>query len=106
MIAIPLAVAPGQFDLIVVLEDENLERIRDHDPAEQDVLRLPDVWRRQRVRRIQIGYLTPDEMREGMERLESDRNPVRLLQMVFARWKFRPEKGDNDMPYARLGGVS
>lgn len=55
MITIPLQVNPAQYDLFIILEDENIERIKKYDPAEVVGKNLPP----QRGRATIYNGLTP-----------------------------------------------
>ena len=93
MLMIPLNCSNGDFDLIVVLEDENIARMKQHDPAE--ILWKQFPFSTLRPKTIQIAYATPDEARKISELAQSG-NIAEVVKLVASGWKFRPEAGDHD----------
>ncbi len=99
MITIPIQQNATEYDLWVVLGDENLTRIREYDPAEIVTAKLGMPWRGLRLRNVMICYANTEEI----ERLVSA--PTRaavllLIKEVLSRgFKFRPERGDHDGDY-------
>lgn len=83
----------GRVDLLVVLEDDNIERIKQYDPAEVKWSDLPYWAVRPGV--IGIGYATADEVRRIHEFAEAGK-PEEAIKLVSRGWKFRPERGDHD----------
>ncbi len=94
MIMIPLAWPDGSFDLIVVLEDENLERMREYDPAE---IKWRDLGKfsQYRPKTIQIGYGTSEDVKKISE-LSQQGKVAEAIKLVSRGWKYRPEAGDHD----------
>ncbi len=98
MITIPLQISKTQYDLFVILECENIQRIQAYDPAEVALEKLPSVWRKMTPRCIQICYAAEVELKRVM----SATNVVEVVEQlkVLARgWQFKPERGDSDAPY-------
>lgn len=86
--------------LLVILEDDNMERLKEHDPGEVPVSKLPEPWCRLKLDWIQLVYASPDEVRTLMS-LARDEVPAYVKRTLYRGWKFRPEKGDNDSGFQR-----
>lgn len=101
MMTIPLQVNSVEYDLVIVLEDENIERLKGYDPGEVDISKL-GPFSNLRVRRIQITYANPEEVK--LIGLCNTRGQLAgILNNLSRGWKFRPELGDNDMAYQSPG---
>lgn len=86
----------GFCDVIIVLGPENIERIQEKDPVELKF----DEWGI-KPRTIGISYATDAEMMQ-MEQLARQGKTQEAVKMAISGWKFRPEKGDHDLPPERL----
>lgn len=94
MTIIPAQSGAKTYQLFVVLEDENLERIKQHDAAQVrpnlgniwDALTLTDVW---------LCYISKEEQPEFRQLIE-ERNFAAVIKLLMAGWKHRPELGDSD----------
>lgn len=94
MLLIPLHWPNGKFDLVVVLEEENLDRMKEADPAE--------------IRWEQLGAFAaykPSVVRicygdaatcQGICKLMERGKVMEAVELVSHNWKFRPEAGDHD----------
>lgn len=101
MMTIPLQVNSGEYDLVIILEDENIERLKGYDPGEVDISKL-GPFSNLRVRRIQIAYANPEEVK--LIGLCNTRGQLaETLNNLSRGWKFRPELGDSDMAYQSPG---
>ena len=56
MVLVPFQVEPGQYSVFVILQDDNLERIKTYDPAEITLNKMPDPWISMKLKDILIGY--------------------------------------------------
>lgn len=98
MMTVPLQVDSANYDLFIILEDENLERLKKHDPAEIVRKNLGAHWLHLRIRNVLILYATADETR----RLSECANKpaiVDMLKQLSRGWAHRPDQGDHDGPY-------
>lgn len=95
---IPLTISIHEFDLWVILEAENIERMRAYDPAEVILDKLPEPWNSMRVRNIQLCYATPLDMAEVTKRLQAG-EIQHALKFLSRGFRFRPDAGDHDAPY-------
>lgn len=98
MLAIPLQCDPLSYDLFIVLEDENIERIKAYDPGEMITSNLADVWQKLKVRNIILLYATTEEAQRigGAASLE---DVIAQLKNLSRGFKYRPDKGDSNAPY-------
>jgi hypothetical protein len=64
MIVIPLQLGPSTFDLAVILEQENIDRIMAYDPGEVMLEKLGTPWRHMRCRTIMVMFATQEELHE------------------------------------------
>jgi hypothetical protein len=101
MIILPFAVGPGMCSIFVLLGDENIERIKEYDPAEVTLNKLPEPWVHMKVKDVVIGYATDAESLELVSCRDSE-SRQEALKRLMRGWKFRPDKGDNDDPYKRV----
>ena len=84
----------GKLKLLVVLEDENIERIKEHDCAEVIWSQL-GLYANTRPESITIGYANPSEMKRIYAYAESG-EIGEALKLVTGGFKYRPEVGDHD----------
>lgn len=106
MILLTAAVTKSnQINLVIVLGDDNLERIKQYDPVEVIWHELP--WRvsSRFPHTIAVAYATREEL-ELIERLAKDGKQEEALQLVTRGWRFRPELGDHDFGPVALGKPS
>jgi len=98
MITVPLQLNPSEYDLFIVLEDDNLSRIvKDRDPAE---IRSSAMGRfaRLKIRNINIVYANPEEAKL-LPTCCTVGEFAKFLMNLGRGWKFRPEMGDSDEAY-------
>ena len=76
-----------EFTLFVLLEDENIDRIKEHDPAEVTVQKLGGKWADLKVRDICITYLAPGEAQKFMDLCKVNR-----VQEALRKWPLLKEK--------------
>jgi hypothetical protein len=84
----------GKLKLLVVLQDENVERIKQHDCAEVIWAHLGQ-YQNMRPESITIGYASPDEMQQIVKWAEAG-EIVECIKLVTGGFKYRPEAGDHD----------
>ena len=98
MVTLPLQVSMTHYDLFLILEDDNLERIKAYDPAEVALRRLPPAWHKLTVRNIQLCYATAEELKLLMGATNIV-EVVKRLKVLSRGWQFKPEQGDSDASY-------
>jgi len=96
MLLLPIPLPSGKLNLLIVLEDANLERIKQHDCAEvnwrdlrEHALRAPD--------KIGVGYVNPEE-RERLYKMAKKGDMAGCLRLVTGGFQHRPEEGDGALP--------
>lgn len=84
----------GKLRLLVVLEEDNIERIKEHDCAEVIWSQL-GPYASMRPETIAIGYASAAEMKE-ISQWATQGETEKALKLVTGGFKFRPEMGDHD----------
>jgi hypothetical protein len=94
----------GDVDLVVVLADENIERIKRYDPAQIPWAQLPKEISMRRPHTIGVAYATADELKviERMSASDPDWKEKALV-MLSRGFEFRPDLGDHDFGPVVLG---
>ena len=103
MIAIPFLVDESSYNVFLVLEEANVERIRAYDPAQFDFSKLPQEWQAKRVNLVLIGYATNEEL-ATLHGVISREGLGAALQLLSRGFQYRPEAGDNDENYGEVKG--
>jgi len=83
----------GKVKLLVILEEENIERIKEHDCAEV-------IWSQlgpnpPYPESITIGYASAEELKK-IQRWAQEGNIAEAIKLVTGGFKYRPECGDHD----------
>lgn len=101
MLLLPmLAPEPGYMNVVVVLDEEGLMRVRQHDPGELDLRKLPAEWQGLKIKTVSIAY----EDRLGQQKVLELMRAGKLreaMQHLFRGFKVQP--GDDDAPYLNIG---
>lgn len=100
MQAIPLRVSDTEFDLFVILEDFNIERIRAYDPAEV-VKAYMGNYASLQIRNIVIAYATDADL-ASVHQLIRNGDARGALQHLCRGWAYHPERGDKNGEYEAL----
>jgi hypothetical protein len=102
MIVLPLQINQKQYSLFVILEKENVDRIRfHHDPAEIVMEKLPSPWTAElSLKDIVICYVSETDLPRFMDL--SKTNPIAALRFLSRGFAFRPDRGDDDESYESL----
>ncbi len=99
MVTIPIQVNGTHFDLWIILEDENVERIKKYDAAEVRLNSFPAVpWANLTVAKVVVAYATSTEIK-ALIAVTERKELLAALETLSRGWTYRPEKGDSDMPY-------
>lgn len=102
MISIPMQVNDLLYDLFVILEDENIERIKNYDPAEIVTQNMPKPWRSMSIRNVILMRATSEEMIH-ITSLHNFDDVKAAIKNLSRGWKYKPKSGDNDGSYQMLG---
>jgi hypothetical protein len=94
----------GHVDLVIVLDEQGIERIKQYDPAEIPWSELPPDISLRGPATIAVAFCTAAEQKE-IERMSlSDPDwKTKAIEMVSRGFKFRPEAGDHDFGPTMLG---
>lgn len=107
MFAIPFQLNELEYSVFIILENENLERLKEYDPAELSVRKfIVHIPPHLKLRDIIIGYATPTDLEKIKEMAQADEKPTKILQYLSRGFRFRPEAGDSDAPYLSLRNES
>lgn len=98
MMMIPFQVANGVYSVFVILEAENLTRMKDNDPAQLNIWKLPEEYRRLTLRDVIIATPAPEDIAEAVLLIRSGK-PKEALEFLSRGFQFKPKEGDNDLPY-------
>lgn len=101
MIVIPLKCGEAEMDIFVVLEDDNIQRIQQYDPAEIVHHQMGQPWADLAIRNVVVSYASPTDMLTIKVMLEHDRDVAAALRYLSRGFAFRPDKGDTDQPYVQ-----
>lgn len=100
---VPWAVSPVSYQLAVILEDDNLKRIKEYDPAEVLTDKLGAPWTGMKLVGITIHYATTKEIQE-LSRCVNPAQATAMLRSLSRGWKYRPKEGDHDGNYGSVKG--
>jgi hypothetical protein len=94
----------GTVDLLIVMDQESIERIRAYDPAEVMWGSLPPEYSMRRPHTIGIGFATAAELFEIEQMSKTDPDwKDKAFAMICRGFEFRPDKGDHDFGPTVLG---
>ncbi len=94
----------GTVDLLIVMDQESIERIRAYDPAEVLWGSLPTEYSTRRPHTIGVGFATAAELFEIEHMSKSDPDwKEKAFKMICRGFEFHPEKGDHDFGPTVLG---
>jgi hypothetical protein len=99
VLMIPFSDEPGTYKLFIVLEDDNIERIHEADPA-QISFPVPG-WESERLVLILVGYANAGDRNRVLQYVQENR-PMDALKYLSRGFQFRPERGDYDGPPTSL----
>jgi hypothetical protein len=97
---IPFRIDAERYNVFVVLEDDNVKRIKGHDPAQFDVTKLPAEWHALKLNIVLIGYANEHEL-ANVRRMIARGQAAAALEYLSRGFAYRPDQGDNDAPYGR-----
>ncbi len=102
MMMIPFEVGSGEYSVFVILEAENLTRMKDNDPAQINVWKLPGEYRRLALRDVIISTPAPEDIAEAVLLIRSGK-PLDALKFLSRGFSYKPKEDDNDLPYQPQG---
>lgn len=93
-------VGPLEFNVFVILEDTNMERLKKFDPAQLGIEKMGPPWTSLKLNTVLIGYCPAEEM-PHVDALFQQRKAQEALQFLSRGFEFRQDLGDNDGQYQR-----
>jgi hypothetical protein len=106
MMIAPMQINAEEYILIVALQDENLERIKQKDPAQLQIHRLAEPFNKLKLREVHLTYITEKELKIAQNMILNGEDVRGFLRKLCSGWKYRPDNGDNDLPPATLKPVN
>jgi hypothetical protein len=101
MITIPFQVSATEYSVYIGLGDDNIERVRQYDPAEVVLSQLGEPFQRLKLKDIVVGYCSEDDFKKVQEIYHAEPTNAgmkKALRYLTRGYKFRPEFGDHDGP--------
>ena len=71
MTVIPFIVSKTQYSIYVILGTDNLERIRQYDPAEITLDKMGELYSGLQLKDVIIGYATDDEVQQVIDMIRT-----------------------------------
>jgi hypothetical protein len=105
MMMIPFEVGNGQFSVFVILETENLERMKANDPAQLNMWKFPTPYSGLKLRDVIVSTPTVEDTSKALGMIRRG-DPAAALEYLSRGFKFKPKEGDNDLPYRAEGKPS
>jgi hypothetical protein len=100
MIIIPFSTHPTEYEIFVVLLDENVSRIKAYDPAEVKAIITPE-FKHKKLKTVYIGYCKNEEVRHLLTLAQSGK-VVEALKYLTRGFEYKPEQGDHNGPPVSL----
>lgn len=98
MFCLPIQTSPTEWALYVFLQDENLERMHEYDPAVVTMAHLGDAFKKLELREVVVGWASAQDFDRVMELCQAGR-PKDALRHLTRGFRYRPDQGDHDGPY-------
>jgi hypothetical protein len=95
MMVLPFSDTETTYRLFIVLEDDNLSRMKEYDPAQFN-MPVPG-FEEKRLTMVIVGYANAAD-RQWIMQLIQDEKPREALRYLSRGWQFRPDLGDYDGP--------
>jgi hypothetical protein len=96
MYTVPFQINSREYSIFIVLEDENIERMKAYDPAQLNLITMGPHWKHLRIRDIHVGYAAAADIKLVTDLIQDNKAAEAL---AFLSRGFRRELGDNEPPY-------
>jgi len=103
MMVIPFQTSAVSYNIFVVLQDGNLSRIRQYDPAQIEPRKMGRNWDKLKLDVVLIGYATEQEIKE-IGACNDSKAVQSMLKKLSRGFAFRPDMGDHDGAYRKGRG--
>lgn len=100
MMALSLQITEQEYDLFIILEDENIARLHEHDSAEVVKAHFGSPWTERSIRNVVIMHASPED-KQQIQELTTASGIRAFLQNLARGFRYRPSQGDSDKPYKR-----
>lgn len=86
----------GRWDLFIILSQKSIDRIKEYDPAELELDKMPEELTDEykSPERIFVAYATWDEMQKILKAYKEGKGVHSTMRMLLRGRKNRPEMGD------------
>ena len=101
MLTIPFKISQRHYSIFVILEEDNLKRLKDYDPAEIVLSNFPEEWKSLQLKDIIIGYANEKD-KTTVNAFFEQGEPEKALRYLSRGFKFKPEDGDHDNKYESI----
>jgi hypothetical protein len=98
MMIMPVRASATEYDLNIILEDENIARMKEYDPAEIITGLMTDQFKQLKIRNVTILYANATDLAHVMILCDAGK-PREALQYLARGFEFRPDRGDSNEPY-------
>ena len=95
----------GTVDLVIVLDETSIDRIKRYDPAEVQWPLLPAMYSSRRPATIAVAFATKSDQAE-IERMAASGDPdwkEKAIKFISRGFQYRPDQGDHDFGPTVLG---
>lgn len=99
MTLLSLCLNEREYDLIIVLDDANIERIKQYDPAVIETIKTRSQTGGRRVRNVMISYMTAEDEAHIMRMHAEGASILDVTTYLSRGFAYRPDLGDHDGPY-------
>lgn len=103
MQAIPVILSDDYYDLFIIVEEENVLRMKAYDPPEITTLQLPVEFHSRKVNNIVLMYATEEDLVRVTA--ACDANDLQGALRILSRgYRWRPDSGNGEPPDAEAAG--
>lgn len=96
MTLIPYQTSDLGYNLMIVLNKDNIDRIERYDPAEIKLNNLADPFRSMILEQIHITYANDEDMAYVTSQVHVEGGLVKVLEHLTRGWEVKPQ--DHDQP--------
>lgn len=101
MILIPFQINEQEFNIFCALQQENIERIREYDPAQIEPYKLGAGWDKLKLNIVFIGYANNRDIQRIQAWIAVGQLDEALKHLSHG-FQFKPEAGDHDKLYQSM----
>lgn len=101
MIVLPFQIDNERYSVLLALDDEGLQRVKQYDPAELVLDKLGEPWTHLKLKDVLVTYCNAQDLKRVQE-LSDEGNPQAAYRYLTRGWVFRPDLGDHDNPPTSL----